>query len=179
VPHERVSYRVALADASGLASSSVDIVTVAQALHWLDRDAFYREARRVLVPGGVIAIWCYSLLEIDNRVDVPLRSFYEETLGPYWFQNRQLVDAGYRTLEFPFEEFELPPLMIEQDLTLDQLGAYLRTWSAARRYAEERGEDPVAPLIADIRPSWGEPSAARRARWPLSVRAGYCHTRAR
>jgi SAM-dependent methyltransferase len=177
VPHERVTYRVALAEASSLPSETVDLVTVAQAVHWFDRDAFYREARRVLVPGGVIAVWCYSALEIDERVDALVRSFYEETVGPYWLQDRRLVDVGYRTLDFPFDEFELPSLTIEQDLTLDQLGGYLRTWSATQRYARERAEDPVAPLIAEIAASWGEPCAARRARWPLSVRAGYRDTR--
>jgi SAM-dependent methyltransferase len=167
-----VNYRVALAHESGLPSSAVDVVTVAQALHWLDRDAFFREARRVVVPGGVVAAWCYSLVEIDGRVDRIVRRFYEETVGPYWSPERRLVDDGYRTIEFPFAEFELPPLVIEQDLTLDQLGGYLRTWSATQRFVEARGEDPVSPLIAELAVVWGAPSAARRARWPLSARAG-------
>jgi SAM-dependent methyltransferase len=170
---------VAHADRSGLESSSADVVTVAQALHWLDRDAFFSEARRVLGPGGVIAVWCYSLLEIDDRVDALVRSFYEETVGPYWLQDRRLVDVGYRDLDFPFDEFELPPLTIERDLTLDQLGAYLRTWSATQRYVQDRGDDPVAPLIAELARLWGDPTAVRPARWPLAVRAGYRDTRER
>jgi SAM-dependent methyltransferase len=176
VPHDRVSYRVALAHTSGLESSTVDLVTIAQALHWLDRDAFFREARRVLVPRGVIAVWSYGLLEIDDHVDRLVRRFYEETVGPFWPPERRLVDDGYRTIEFPFAEFALPPLAIEQQLTLDQLGGYLRTWSATRKYADARGADPVASLLAEIKSSWGEPSAARRARFPLSVRAGYRDT---
>jgi SAM-dependent methyltransferase len=177
VPHERVSYGVALAHASGLASSTVDLVTVAQALHWLDRDAFFREARRVLVANGVVAVWSYGLIEIDDRVDRLVRRFYEATVGPCWPPERRLVDDGYRTIEFPFVEFMLPPLAIEQQLTLDQLGGYLRTWSATRKYAEERGEDPVAPLLIELEALWGKPSAARRARFPISVRAGYRDTR--
>lgn len=173
IAHERVTYRVALAHASGLPSSTVDLVTVAQALHWFDRSAFFREVSRVLVPGGVVAAWCYSRVEIDARVDPLLRRFYEETVGPYWSSERRLVDEGYRTVEFPFVEFALPPQVIERELTLDQLGGYLRTWSATQKYADERGEDPVAPLIREIRALWGAPSVPRRARWPLSVRAGY------
>jgi SAM-dependent methyltransferase len=177
VRHRRVSYRVALAHASGLPSGAVDLVTVAQAVHWFDRDAFFREASRVLVPGGLIAVWCYSLLEIDDHVDRLLRHFYRKTVGPYWAPERRLVDDGYRTIDFPFEEFALPPLAIEQRLTLDQLGGYLRTWSATQNYAAERGEDPVAPLLAEIESLWGEPSVARLARFPLSVRAGRRDTR--
>jgi ubiquinone/menaquinone biosynthesis C-methylase UbiE len=52
-PHERVEYRVAPAEQSGLESSSVDLIMVAQALHWFDLDRFYAEARRVLRPDGV------------------------------------------------------------------------------------------------------------------------------
>lgn len=172
VPHARITYRVAAADASGLEAGSVDLVTVAQALHWLDIDAFFREARRVLLPRGVIAAWCYTLVEIDERIDRLIRRFYEHTLGGYWSPERRLVDDGYRTIEFPFAEVALPPFAIEQPLTLDQLAGYLGTWSATQRYARERGEDPVATLIDEIRPLWGASSEARLARWPLHVRAG-------
>ena len=175
--HERVTYRVALAETSGLDTASVDIVTVAQALHWLDVSAFFAEARRALVPRGVIAAWCYGLLEIDGRVDSLVRRFYEETVGPYWSPERALVDAGYRTIDFPFAELQLPPLAIEQDLSLDQLGGYLRTWSATQRYMQQRGEDPVAPLLEEIAMVWGDPAVARRSRWPLSIRVGRHDTR--
>ena len=152
---------------------SVDLVTAAQALHWFDIDAFFREARRVLVPGGAIAVWCYSLVEIDTDVDPLVRRLYGETLGPYWPVERRLVDTGYRTIQFPFAEFALPLLAIEQGLSLDQLGGYLRTWSATQRYMLERSDDPVTPVIEALRESWGAAQRTRRARWPLSVRAGH------
>ena len=66
----------------------------------------------------------------------------------------------------------LPSFAIERQITLDQLGGYLRTWSATRKYAEERGEDPVAPLLDELRQAWGGRTQARRARWPLAIRAG-------
>jgi hypothetical protein len=130
------------------------------------------EARRVLAPSGVIAVWCYGLLEIDESIDKLVRRFYEEDLGPYWAPERRLVDERYRTIDFPFDEFELPPLAIEQELTLAQLGAYLQTWSATQRFVQIRGGDPVAALIDEIAPVWGAASTPRRTRWPLSLRAG-------
>ncbi|NJN88139.1 MAG: class I SAM-dependent methyltransferase [Leptolyngbyaceae cyanobacterium SL_7_1] len=51
-PHERIHYRVASAESSGLANCSVDLVTVGLALHWFDRERFYQEVQRVVKPGG-------------------------------------------------------------------------------------------------------------------------------
>src|SRR5690349_15303419 len=59
-----VEYRVALAEQSGLADTSVDLVTVAQALHWFDLNRFFAEVQRVLKPGGVLAIWTYATNEV-------------------------------------------------------------------------------------------------------------------
>jgi SAM-dependent methyltransferase len=172
-PREGVTYRVARADSSGLGASSVDLVTVAQAIHWFDREAFYGEARRVLIAGGVVAAWCYNLPAITPAVDAVVRRFYEDTVGPYWPPERRLVDEEYRTIDFPFDEFSLPPLAIELSLSLDQLAGYVRTWSATQRYVEARGHDPVTALAAEIQPLWGEPSAARATRWRLAIRAGF------
>jgi SAM-dependent methyltransferase len=171
LPHPRVSYRRAPADASGLAPRSVELVTVAQALHWLDRPPFYVEARRVLVPGGVVAVWCYGLLELGTGLDEPIHAFYERTVGPYWPPERALVDSGYRTIEFPFAELALPPVTMEAELTLRELGGYLGTWSAVLRYRSAVGHDPVAPLLDRLGLAWGG-LERRRARWPLAIRAG-------
>lgn len=172
LPHPRVRYQRAPADASGLPARSVALVTVAQALHWLDRPAFYAEARRVLVPDGVIAAWTYGLVEIGPDVDELIRTFYERTVGPYWPPERALVETGYRTIDFPFAELQLPPLHMEATLTLDQLGGYLGTWSAVLRYRAARGRDPVPALLARVRTPWGESQRARTVRWPLAGRVG-------
>ena len=46
--HKIVEYRVAPAENSGIESETIDLIMVAQALHWFDLDRFYAEARRVL-----------------------------------------------------------------------------------------------------------------------------------
>ena len=104
-PHPRVEYRAAPAEGSGLADGTVDLVTVAQALHWLDLDGFYAEVKRVLAMGGVLAVWTYGRQELgDSMLDEVLDRFYREVIGPYWPAGRCHVEAGYRTLAFPFAE---------------------------------------------------------------------------
>ena len=66
-------YVAMTAEAGALVSGSMDLVTVAQALHWFDRGAFFLEARRVLVPGGLLAIWSYGLPSIEPAIDEVLQ----------------------------------------------------------------------------------------------------------
>ncbi len=173
-PNPAVEYRVAPAEASGLGDASADLVTVAQALHWIDPGRFYAEAARVLVPGGVLAVWTYGAQSLDDpALDRVLRRFYADIVGPYWPPERRHVESGYRTLPFPFPELEPPPLIMEELWILSQLLGYVGTWSATQRFREAVGHDPVAQLGQDLAQHWGDPSATRRIRWPLSLRVGH------
>jgi SAM-dependent methyltransferase len=173
VAHPRVEYRVGPAESSGLAPDSADLVTVGQALHWFDRPPFYAEAQRVLRPNGVLAAWTYGFSTLgDPGADAALRRFYSETVGPYWPPERALVDAGYRTIDFPFEEIGLPEIAMEADWPLAAFLGYVGTWSAVTRFRAERGVDPVPQLAEALRPHWGDPLARRLIRWPLAIRAG-------
>lgn len=173
--HPRVLYRVAPAEASGLEPASVDLVTVAQALHWLDLDAFYREVRRVLRPEGVLAVWCYGRFDVEGReIDALLQRFYDETIGPFWPPERAHVEAGYRHFPFPFAPLDPPPLQMQTSWSLSHLTGYLRSWSATSRYLQIKGHDPVEPLEQLLRPLWGGEERTRRITWPLSLRAGWC-----
>jgi SAM-dependent methyltransferase len=171
--HPRVTYRVGLAQQSELPDASVDLVTVAQALHWLDVSRFYQEARRVLVADGLLAVWCYGLQRLDDdRVDEQLARFYGSVVGPYWAPERALVDTGYRSVPFPFEELDAPAFEMVHAWRLTELLAYLRTWSATSAFVKARGFDPVSELAEELAPAWGDDDRQRRVRWPLSLRVG-------
>lgn len=167
-----VEYRVASAESSGLQPRSVDLVTVAQALHWLDHEPFFAEARRVTVPGGVIAAWCYGSCRAGDDIEALVRDFQEGTVGPYWSPGRKWVDEGYRTIPFPFDEVPAPAFELRVRWSLSQLGEYFRSWSAVARFRRERGEDPVAPLMERIAGHWGPSGRTRDVVWPLGIRVG-------
>lgn len=171
--HERIAYRVAAAEDSGLEAHSVDLVVVAQALHWFDVDRFNLEARRVLQPHGVVAAWCYGLTTIDgNAIDDVIQGFYSEIVGPYWPPERRHIETGYRDLPFPFAVLDTPAFSMHVEWSLVQLLGYLRTWSATARFVEARGRDPVTDLERHLEPMWGSPGEARRVSWPLALRVG-------
>jgi SAM-dependent methyltransferase len=166
--HPRVEYRQAAERDPLLREVSVDLVTVAQALHWFDPPAFFDEVRRVLRPAGVLAVWGYELATLSPQIDPLLEHFYRLTVGPYWPPQRALLERGYRSLEFPFAEIAAPEFSMEAQWTLGQFAAYLRTWSAVRRFIAARAADPVTPLEAALSRDYGE--GERRVRFPLVLR---------
>ena len=172
-PHPRVTYRVAPAQASGLKDRSVDLVTVAQALHWFDLNAFYTEVERVSKPDAVLAVWTYGLHRVDNgAIDTAIRHFYTETVGPYWPPERTHVETGYRDLPFPFTELTAPTFAMTAEWSLPQLLGYLRSWSATGRFIREHSTDPVLALGERLAPIWGNAELRRIITWPLSLRVG-------
>jgi len=171
-PHPRIDYRVATAEASGLEPASVDLVTVAQALHWFDCGRFYAEVRRVLRPAGLLAAWSYGICHIDSAPgDALLTDYYRNVVGPYWPAERRHVESGYRSLPFPGPELPVPPFEMAFDWNLEELMGYVASWSATMLYVKAQGVDPVPALRAAMAPLWGDPDARRAIRWPLTVRA--------
>lgn len=174
--HERITWSVAPAEASGLDPHSVDAVTVAQALHWFDLQRFWAEVRRVARPDAAFVAWSYGLLEFDDaELNWLLRDFHDNVVGPYWPIERGKVDAGYQGIDLPFERLTPPPIGMRAGWTLDHLTGYLRTWSATRRYIVEQGKDPVTSFADTLRIAWGD--GPREVRWPLTILAGRVEAR--
>lgn len=169
---ENVQFAVARAEQSGLPDQSADLIVVAQAAHWFDLDAFYREVRRVLRPDGVLALLTYAHHRVTPEVDGPALDFYHNVVGPYWPPERRWVENGYRDLPFPFRELAAPDFNLEAEWDLEHFLGYQATWSATRRYVEATGHDPITALRAAIAPLWGAPETVRTICWPLSLRVG-------
>jgi SAM-dependent methyltransferase len=167
---ENVRYVVAPADRAPLGDASVDLVTVAQALHWFDLASFYAEVRRVVRPGGILAVWCYELHTISPEIDAIISRLYSDVVGAYWPPERRLVDQGYATLPFPFDELTPPTFRMTHDWDLAHLLGYVESWSATQRYRADTGKDPRDLVKSELEAAWGKPNRSRTVTWPLRVR---------
>ena len=147
-----VRYSVNTAQHSDLMAHVVDLVTVAQAIHWFDFESFYKEVRRVLKPDGVIAIIGYGLIQIhEATLHAKVQHLYHDTLKPYWDAERRYIDEGYQTIPFPFEEIATPQLELNYVWTAQQLFEYLTTWSAVQHYERQTGHSALTTIADDLR----------------------------
>ena len=167
-----IIYRRERAEQTSFPDHSFDLITVAQAIHWFDFDAFYKEVRRVAKPGALFAAWTYSLLKLTPAVDKVINHFYLNITHPYWDKQRDYVDAKYQTIPFPFDEIKAPEIQIVKSYTLEQLIGYLRTWSGVRHYIEKEKSDPTRLIVHDVKEAWGT-AEKLEVRWPVHVRAGF------
>lgn len=170
--HPRVQYVVSAAEHAPLADHSVDLVTVAQALHWFDLDRFYAEVRRVVRPAGAVAVWSYGLGKISPQVDSVVWHLYKDILDPYWPPERGMIEQRYAQVAFPFEELTTPRLAMTADWKMNEFVGYLGTWSAVQRYIERNAANPIERVRAELEAAWGAAGAARRITWPLFLRVG-------
>jgi len=165
-----VEYMVSPAEHLPFGDASVDLLTVAQALHWFDLDRFWPEVKRVLQSRGVVAVWTYGLLSVAGaEVDAVVQDFYRNVAGPWWPPGREHVENGYSDLSFPFAPMPVPSFHMSVHWDLPAFLNYVRSWSATGALTEKTGADPVPRLEKDLQELWG---SAREVSWPLGLRAG-------
>lgn len=167
--HPAVQYVAALAEQLPLRERCAALVCAAQAIHWFDFRRFFVECRRVLMPGGVVAAWTYAKFRAGDELDRVVLDFYERVVGPWWPPERRYVEAGYRTLPFPLDEFAVPQYSMTTDWDLDQAMGYFASWSAVQRCRDATRTDPLPALRAALEPHW---TGRRRLDWLLHLRVG-------
>ena len=168
--HERVFYSVQPAEKTAFPAAGFDLITVAQAIHWFDFDAFYREVDRTIRPGGLLAVFGYDRPKLSPAVDAVIDAFYRDVVGPFWDRERHYIDEQYQTIPFPYTPIATPVFAIEVEWSFEHLIGYLGTWSAVKHYQKAKGEDPVAGVYAELKKNWGA-DTMKKARFPILLRA--------
>ncbi|OQU87082.1 hypothetical protein SORBI_3003G202500 [Sorghum bicolor] len=157
--------------------ASVDLITVALAVHWFDLPAFYGVACRVLRrPGGVIAVWGYNYRM--SPVEDMMARFFDTTL-PYWDPRARYCTDGYRDLPFPFEDIGLgkegepASLDMEQEMSFEGLIGVLRSWSAVTTAKQQQGVDLLGErVVKELEEGWGGASLVRKVTYKGFLLAG-------
>ncbi len=135
------------AEATTLPDASVDLVTVAQAFHWFDIPAFRAECRRILRPGGQVAlIWNFrrkgeeSVEAVADAFRAHVGGFVALTLA------EQMTDAD---LERFYGGPHFQRFAFDNDELLDW--EVFRERHLSTSYAPKEGDPAREPLIADLR----------------------------
>ncbi len=171
-PAPNVNYVTSPAEIIAAPDASLDLLTVAQAIHWFDHPRFFAEAQRVLKPGGVLATWGYQLLYTDTALDAVIEHFHSQIVGPYWPPERALLEDGYRRIPFPFPRENTPAFRMTARWQFSHLLGYLNTWSAVKQYEKTLGHNPIEQHFESLLQAWGDPAQARDIYWPLILYVG-------
>jgi ubiquinone/menaquinone biosynthesis C-methylase UbiE len=165
-----IYYSVCPAEKTSFPDNTFDLITVGQAMHWLNFDQFYAEVRRVARKNAILAIWGYGLLKISPEIDVVISDFYVNVIGSYWDVERKHVDQHYKSIPFPFEEINAPEFEFSFSWTIAEVEGYLNTWSAVQKFIQANESNPVDALIAKIKPLWNGQKMI--VSFPLFLRVG-------
>jgi ubiquinone/menaquinone biosynthesis C-methylase UbiE len=172
IPNAWVNYYVDLAEKTAIPNRCLDLITVAQALHWFDFDKFYLEVERVLKPQGILAVWCLPLMTcIDTKVQDILEYFYLATIGPYWPPERRHNDTRYKLI--PFNEIKPPNFEMCLQWTLAEFLGYIETWSAVQQYKNVTKTDPIAiKLLPQLNKMWKIGQKTKQIMFDSALRVG-------
>jgi len=188
--NSNISYQIFPAEKTPFEDDSVDLVTIAQALHWFDFDRFYNETKRVLKRkrdggagsgkkksrGGVIAAWAYGFHTISPEIDKVTHHLYEDILGDkYWPKERKYVESRYETIPFPFKQIPVPHFQIKLSWTMSELMNYFYSWSSVQKFVEKNNYDPISKIRESLEYAWGGKNHIYQKRsvvWPMYFKVG-------
>ncbi len=167
--NEKIIYKVESSEKTSFPDNHFDLITVAQAIHWFDFSAFYSEVKRTGKQNGILAVIGYGLPTTDEEVQKWILHFYSGILGKYWDKERRYIDENYKTIPFPFEEIPAPAIFNDFEWAIEQMIGYLETWSAIQNFIKEKNENPLDPVLNDLKSLWGA-GKKRKVRFPILLR---------
>lgn len=172
VQKENILYKLESAEHTTFPDNYFDLITVAQAIHWFDFEAFYKEVQRTLKPGGLLAVIGYNIAKIDAETDKIIKNFYLNITGPYWDKERKYIDEEYKTIPFPYKDLQTPTFTAQYEWELPHLTGFLNSWSAVQHYKDKNNNrNPVDFIEKELRNIWPE-GTKKKVNFPILLRIG-------
>ncbi|GFY38922.1 methyltransferase [Trichonephila inaurata madagascariensis] len=143
-----VEFRVSKGETLPATSSTVDLVTFSQSLHWFNTCEIFPEVQRILKPNGVIAAYGYWIPipkindeNKDKKIDQLINQYlHEERLGSYWDKERYIVQEHYTNISLPFKDKCRLSLVQKTKSSLADYMGYFSTWSSYQKLFKEDSE---------------------------------------
>lgn len=168
--YPRVEYKKERAENASFKDQSVDLITVAQALHWFDFDAFFSEVSRVTKNKGILAVLSYRKMRINAEIDAVVETLYQDILDAYWSPERKHVENAYSAIQFPFKELKPPNCTVNKNWSYNHLIGYLNTWSATQKYIKKNSINPVTLIEKQLKQAWNQQNNSKKVSWPVTLR---------
>ena len=169
---ENIEYRVCPAESTRLKEHIFDLVTVAQAYHWIKWKEFKKEVTRVCKPGAIIAIWTYYRnITGDKKVDDTVYNFYETVTKPYWDYERKFVEEKYSTVEFDYDPLPVKDFETILEWKREDMLGYIGSWSAIQKFIKTNGYSPLPMIEEEINKRWPE-GEVKKVKFPIYMKLG-------
>ena len=136
--HDSLTFMVGDAAYLPFKASTVDLVTIAQAWHWLPSvDKFYSECKRVLKPRVCLAVYGYGNVCLhDESCNLLVSNFYAKTLEGCWHEKRRHIDNNFSEVILPFINTERHDWVMSREMMLGDFIGYISSWSGYQKYCK-------------------------------------------
>ena len=169
---DNIEYLVCPAESTPFDENTFDLVTVAQAYHWIKWNEFKNEVFRVCKSRAIIAVWVYYNHTTGNKkVDDVIHDFYENVTKSYWDDERKFVEEMYSTVEFNYELLPLKNFETILEWRREDLLGYIASWSAIQKYIKLNGHSPIPIIEEEIKKLWPE-GEVKKVVFPIYLKLG-------
>jgi SAM-dependent methyltransferase len=170
--HENIEYSVQQSEATDYPDQYFDFVCVFQALHWFDHGNFWKEVKRVLKPNGVFAACGYSWLKTDPQIEQVLQTYIHPYIHSYWAPQARLLWDRYEGIDFPFSNIETRVFNTNVQWNLNELFAYITSWSATVYCVKENGDTFLDKAYDAFLHEWGNPEQKKEIQFDFFTISG-------
>lgn len=167
-----IKYVHSPAEHTAFPSDYFELITVSQAYHWFNWEAFRKEVYRVGKQNAIVAVWMYDL-PISEHQDLNdlIQDFYQNVVGPYWDAERKWVEEHYATIPFEYEPLPSREFSIQKQLNRDAILGFFASWSAAQKYLQANGH-PATDVIKEKLESLWPADELRTFTYPVYLKLG-------